>query len=83
MTMQIRITSRLSANASRRLRRQANVDILNDYQPSFAHCGKNTYTVIEADDFGEYIEYDERLDAHNVARHMMVAAGQTFDYEII
>lgn len=70
--MKIKITSCLPPDAARRLRRAAKkyCDSDDRYHNGFTHVGIKTYAPL-------FVE-----DPHNVARHMMVCAGTTFNYEI-
>lgn len=80
--MNITITSRLTPSNGSRLRRAAAKCWMNFDGDQNAFCkvsaAKNTYSPIrEMEERGMNISH-----AHAVARHMMVVAGQTFDYEL-
>jgi hypothetical protein len=76
MTQDIRITSKLSDAARKRLTRQGEHDMLTagavPGDRDFRHAGRNTYSPL-----------DDYADPHAVARRMMVIAGTTFEYEVI
>lgn len=65
--MQIRITSQLTKSQQQRLRR-GNSDV-----DAYVHRGPNLYEPIT----------DDPYELHQVARHMMVRAGTTFEYEVV
>ena len=74
-----KITSTLTPAQSQRLRRAAQYyydKFTSSYEPlpqgAFKRVGRNLYTAL-----------DETVNIHQVARHAMVVAGRTFDYEII
>ena len=74
-----KITSKLTPVQSQRLRRAAQYyydKFTTSYEPlpqeAFKRVGRNLYTAV-----------DDSVNVHQVARHAMVVAGRTFDYEVI
>ena len=76
--MMIKITSKLQKNAAQRLRRAAEryAERYSEddcyHTNAFTHVDRNTCMPLHS-----------LRDPHSVARHMMVCAGVTFDYEIV
>ena len=77
--MTIKITSKLSSRANRELRAVAKAQFEKGptSMRAFIHMDRSTYAALIEPD-GE----TELQQAHEVARYMMVCAGETFDYEV-
>ncbi len=77
--MNIRITSKMKRANAAALRNAAeqNWRENNAHEMAFAKFGRNTYGPIYETWKDQQAEF---AAAHNLARHMMVVAGQTFDY---
>ena len=74
-----KITSKLTPAQSQRLRRAALYyydKFTSSYEPlpqeAFKRIGRNLYAAL-----------DDSVNIHSVARHAMLIAGRTFDYDIV